>query len=216
MDKYKLEVIPGILEKDWERIEEKLEKIKTFAASAHIDFIDGKFTDNTTYLEFENFKKYSDDIYLEAHLMVEDPIEYLDRLSNAGFKRFIGHIEKMPDVADFVAKGQLLGEVGLALDGPTGIEKLEEISLDDLDCILIYTSEKVGFAGPPLIPERLEKIKKIREKINIPIEADGGVKDMTIKQALEAGATRFVATSFIWETSNPKESYQSLLAKLQE
>lgn len=210
MDKYKAEIIPGILEKEWEEIEEKLEGIKLFAKSAHIDFIDGKFTDNTTYLEFENFKKYSEDIFLEAHLMVENPIDYLDRLSNAGFKRFIGHIEKMPDIAGFVAQGQLLGEVGLALDGPTGIEALKDVSLDDLDCILIYTSEKVGHAGPPMMPERLEKIKRLREKTIIPIEADGGVKDSTIKQVLDAGATRFVATSFIWGFNDPKEGYEKL------
>ena len=210
MDKYKAEIIPGILEKEWGKIEEKLEKIKTFANSAHIDFIDGKFTENTTYLEFENFKKYSEDVFLEAHLMVENPIDYLDRLSNAGFKRFIGHIEKMPDIAGFVAKGQLLGEVGLALDGPTGTEALKDVILDDLDCILIYTSEKVGHAGPPMMPERLEKIKRLREKTNIPLEADGGVKDSTIKQAMEAGATRFVATSFIWGFNDPKEGYEKL------
>lgn len=206
-----IEIIPGILEKEWEEIEEKLEKIKTFAKSAHIDFIDGKFTDNTTYLEFENFKKYSEDLFLEAHLMVENPIDYLDGLSNAGFKRFIGHVEKMPDIKEFVAKGQLLGEVGLALDGPTNIDVLENINLYDLGCILIYTSEKVGFAGPPLMPERLEKIKELREKTDIPIEADGGVKNDTIGKALGSGATRFVATSFIWNSENPKQSYEKLV-----
>lgn len=205
-----VEIIPGILEKDWGKIEKKLEVIKLFAKSAHIDFIDGKFTENTTYLGFENFKKYSGDIFLEAHLMVENPIDYLDRLSNAGFKRFIGHIEKMPDIAGFVAKGQLLGEVGLALDGPTGIEVLNDVSLGDLDCLLIYTSEKVGHAGPPMMPERLAKIKELREKTDIPIEADGGVKDSTIKQAMEAGATKFVATSYIWGFNDPKEGYEKL------
>lgn len=210
MDRSKLEIIPGVLEKGWEEIEKKLEEIKTLTNTAHIDFIDGKFVDNTTYLEFENFKKYSADILLEAHLMVENPIDYLDRLSNAGFKRFIGHVEKMPNIAEFVAKGQLLGEVGLALDGPTGIEVLNDVDLDDLDCILIYTSEKVGFAGPPMMPERLDKIKRLREKTDIPIEADGGVKDDTIKQAQEAGAMRFVATSFIWSFDDPKKGYGKL------
>lgn len=204
------QIIPGVLEKEWEEIEKKLELIKTFASFAHIDFIDGEFTDNTTYLKFDNFKKYSNDIFLEAHLMVDNPIEYLDSLSSAGFKRFIGHVEKMPSIDEFVARGQLLGEVGLALDGPTNIDVLKNINLDDLDCVLIYTSEKVGHAGPPMMPERLEKIKELREKTNIPIEADGGVKDDTIKQVLESGATRFVATSFIWGSENPKEAYRNL------
>lgn len=214
MDNCNLEIIPGILEKEWEEVENKLEKVKSFAKSAHIDFIDGKFTDNTTYLEFENFKKFSDDIFLEAHLMVESSIEYLDKLAGAGFKRFIGHIEKMPSIEEFVAKGQLLGEVGIALDGPTEIGRLDGINLDDLDCILIYTSEKVGHTGPPMMTERLEKIKRLREKTNIPIEADGGIKDSSIKQTLEAGATRFVATSFIWETSNPSEAFKRLNGKI--
>jgi len=211
MDKNKLEIIPGILEKEWSQIEEKLENIKTFAKSAHIDIIDGKFVDNTTYLEFDNFKKYSDDILLEAHLMVENPIQYLDSLSKNGFKRFIGHIEKMPNLAEFVAKGQLVGEVGLALDGPTEIEKIKELNLDDLDCVLIYASERVGFAGPPMMPERLEKIRQIRKKSDISIEVDGGVKDHTISMAKESGANRFVATSFIWNSKDPKEAYEKLL-----
>ena len=204
------QVIPGILEKEWEEIEKKLEAIKAFAKSAHIDIIDGKFVDNLTYLNLSSFKPFSSDLFLEAHLMVENPIEYLKPLSDAGFRRFIGHVEKMTDIAEFVAEGQILGEVGLALDGPTDINVLDDTNMDDLDCLLVYTSEKVGHAGPPLLPERLEKIKKLREKTSIPIEADGGVKENTIRQALGAGAIRFVATSFIWNSDNPKEAFEKL------
>ncbi len=210
-----LEIIPGILEKEWEPIEEKLNKIKTFAKSAHIDIIDGKFVDNLTWLDPKPFKPFSDNILLEAHLMVENPIDYLKPLADSGFKRFIGHIEKMERIADFVAQGQVLGEVGLALDGPTDLAIIEDINPDDLDCILIYASEKVGFAGPPMLPERLEKVKTLRKKSeNLPIEVDGGVKDHSLPMAIEAGATRFVATSFIWNSDNPKESYKKLLELL--
>jgi len=205
------QVIPGILEKEWEEIEKKLEAIKAFAKSAHIDIIDGKFVDNLTYLNLSSFKPFSSDLFLEAHLMVENPIEYLKPLSDAGFRRFIGHVEKMTDIAEFVAEGQILGEVGLALDGPTDINVLDDTNMDDLDCLLVYTSEKVGHAGPPLLPEKLEKIKKLREKTSIPIEADGGIKENTIRQALDAGAARFVATSYIWNFDNPKEAYEKLV-----
>jgi len=210
MNPNNLEIIPGILEREWSEIEAKLEKLKTFTDTAHIDFIDGKFVDNLTFLDPNPFKKFSGDIFLEAHLMVEEPINYLDKLSNSGFKRFLGHVEKMSDISEFVAKGQILGEVGLALDGPTNINVLDDINLDDLDCLLIYTSEKVGHAGPPMLPERLEKVKALREKTDIPIEVDGGVKDHSIIQVRNAGADRFVATSFIWENSNPKEAYKKL------
>ena len=209
MNYYK-EIIPGVLENEWGEIEKKLQSIKTFAKSAHIDIIDGKFVNNKTLLNFSKFKPYSNDLILEAHLMVENPIEYLEPLSEAGFKRFIGHIEKMPDIVEFISQGQILGEVGLALDGPTDLSALKDINLDDLDCLLIYASEKVGFAGPPMLPERLKKVKELRSKTEIPIEVDGGVKDHSILLAKESGATRFVATSFIWNSDNPKQSYEKL------
>lgn len=210
MNPNKIEIIPGILEQSWSEIEKKLNLVKTFSKSAHIDFIDGKFADNKTFLELKPFKKYSEDLFLEAHLMVEDPASYLDELSQNGFKRFLGHVEKMGNITDFVAKAQLLGEAGLALDGPTNTIALDEINLDDLDCILIYTSDKVGHSGPPFMPERLEKIKSLRAKSDISIEADGGIKDNTIQKARDAGATRFVATSFIWESENPRKAYENL------
>jgi len=210
MDNNKFEIIPGILEKDWEAIEEKLKKIKTFARSAHIDIIDGKFADNKTFFDPNPFKKYSSDLLLEVHLMVDNPIQYLKPFASSGFKRYIGHVEKMPNVADFIAEGQTLGEVGLALDGPTDINIINDVNLNDLDCLLIYASEKVGFAGPPMMPERLEKVKELRARTDIPIEVDGGIKDHNLLMALSVGATRFVATSFIWNSNDPKSNYEKL------
>jgi ribulose-phosphate 3-epimerase len=70
----------------------------------------------------------------------------------------------------------------------------------------------MGFSGPPMLPERLEKVRAFRQKSNIPIEVDGGVKDATILLAKEAGATRFVATSFISASINPKNAYEKLVS----
>lgn len=210
-----LEIIPGILEKEWSEIEKKLELAKSFAKTVHIDIIDGKFVDNKTFLDPEPFKKYADVFLLELHMMVDDPIMYLDKWAAVGFKRFLGHIEKMPDQVAFVAKGQMLGEVGLAIDGPTSLDDIK-VSLDDLDSILIYTSEKVGFSGPPLLDERLEKIKQIREQTGIPIEVDGGINHKSIKKALDSGATRFISTSHIFKSENPEKTFHHLQKLLQD
>lgn len=201
------EVIPGILEKEWTEIERKIELVKSFAKIIHIDIIDGKFAPNTTFLDTTPFKKYSPSAhstgsgqapFFEAHLMVEEPIQYLKPFADAGFKRFIGHIEKMSDQEEFVAQGQMLGEVGLAIDGPTPIDAIK-VPYEDLDCILVYTSEHVGFSGPEFKEDRLLKIKAIREKNkSLPIEVDGGINDRTILLAKNAGATRFVTTSFLF------------------
>lgn len=204
------EIIPGILEKDWESIEQKIKLLSPFARALHIDIADGIAANNTTFLDSAPFAKYKDQFLLEVHMMVKEPINYLKPFADAGFQRFIGHVEMMSDQVEFIAQGQLLGEVGLALDGPTEISAIT-VSLDDLDVIHCYVSEKMGFAGSLMMPERLEKVKALRAKTNIPIEVDGGVKDTTIKLAKEAGATRFVTTSFISGASDPHHAYNFLV-----
>ena len=101
-------IIPGILEKDWPAIELRIQQVLPFAKAIHIDLIDGKFAPNTTFLDPSPFKKYTKDIPFELHMMVNEPINYLKAWADAGFQRFIGHIEKMSDQAKFVAKGHLL------------------------------------------------------------------------------------------------------------
>lgn len=209
-EEYVREIAVGILEKDWVEIEKKLEAAKGFAKTIHVDLLDGKFAPNNSFMDPKPFEKYSNDLTLELHMMVENPIQYLKPFADAGFKRFYGHVEKMPDIAAFVAEGQMYGEVGLALDGPTNLTALLDVNLDDLDCMLIYTCEKVGFAGPPFVEGKLAKVKELREKTMLPIEVDGGMKDTTILFAKNAGATRFVATSFIWGSEDPKAAFDKL------
>lgn len=204
----KPKVIPGILEKEWSEIEKKLELVKSFSKTVHIDIIDGKFADNLTFLDPQPFKKYSDELFLELHMMVENPIDYLKPFATAGFKRFLGHIEHMKDQAGFVKMAKQFGEVGLALDGPTEIEKIK-VKLEDLDAVLVYTSNRVGFSGPKLNPQRLEKIKDLRNKSDVAIEVDGGINDQTILSAKTAGANRFVSTSFIWSLGTERENEQN-------
>jgi len=216
-----MEIIPGILEKDWLEIEKKINLAKQFSKNIHIDVIDGKFAPNTTFLDPTSFTKYANPstgsgLFFEAHLMVEEPIEYLKPFAEAGFRRFLGHVEKMSDQVEFVAQAQLLGEVGLVIDTPTPIEALE-VPMDDLDCLLVMTV-KAGFSGQEFMPEMLKKVKDLGSKTNIPIEIDGGVSDITIPEGLKAGANRFVATSFIFNpsaSSGPQNQYQVLCTCLQ-
>lgn len=205
------EVIPGILEKSWQEVEEKIILLSPFAKKLHIDIADGRLANNTTFLEALPFAKYKDQFFLEVHMMVENPIDYVEEYAEAGFKRLLGHIEGMEDPYEFIERcRELEVEVGFALDGPTPVEELFDY-IDDVDCFHCYVSEKMGFAGPPMMPERLEKVKALRERTELPIEVDGGVEDVTIKLAKQAGATRFVATSFISSAPNPETAYLTLL-----
>lgn len=202
------EVIPGILEKDWAEIERKLEICRPFTKSVHIDLIDGKFAANTTFLDPSPFAKYSKDFLLELHMMVEDPIKYLKPFSDAGFARFVGHVEKMPDQEEFVAAAQLLGEVGLGIDAETPIEAIKA-SFEDLDSILVMTV-KAGFSGQSFLEKNLEKVKQLAARTTIPIEIDGGVDAAAVKTGCKAGARRFVATSFLFGSDSPQQQFQLL------
>ena len=201
-------VIPGILEKDWVEFERKLEIIRPFSKAVHVDFLDGKLCEETSFMDFQNFQKYSSDFFLEAHLMVENPTQYIKSLMAVGFKRFIGHIEKMQDIDEFIAEGQIFGEVGLAIDSETPVSSIN-IPFDDLDCILLM-GDKAGKSGQVFLPETLTKIKDLRLRTQIPIEVDSGINDTTIIQCKEAGANRFVTTSFVFQSADPLNSFEKL------
>ncbi len=204
------EIIPAILETDFSEIEQKLEKVKGYARTIHVDLLDGRFAPNTTFLDPVPFTKYKDTFLLEAHMMVDEPVNYLKPFADAGFRRFVGHIEKMSDQVEFVARGQMFGEVGLALDKDSGLDDIK-VPLDDLDSITVMMIS-AGFAGQKFEPELLEKIKQLRSKTDIPIEVDGGINDKTLLLAKDAGATRFCANSALFVGEDIKKQWELLSA----
>lgn len=208
-----IEIIPGILEKEWSEIEKKIELIKPFSKWAQIDLLDGKFAESSTFLDPEPFSKYKDSLFLELHMMVEDPEQYIEPFAKVGFRRFIGHIEKMPDQASFVARAQLWGEVGLAIDIDTPIEKIE-VSFEDLDFLTVMTV-KAGFSGQEFQKEMLKKCLALSEKTSLPLEIDGGIREGIIHEAKAAGVTRVVATSFLFD-GDPKKQYGLLNSVIAE
>jgi len=210
------EIIPGILEKDWSEIEKKLKIAKSFAKSVHIDIADGKFAPNTTFLDPDPFSKYTKELFFEVHMMVENPMQYLEPFAKAGFKRFIGQIEKMPDQTKFIAKAKSLGEVGLAIDGPTSLDSIK-VSYQDLDCVLIMAI-KAGQSGQVFNPNCLKKVEMLKQvQHDMKIEIDGGINDKTILLAKNSGVNRFISTSFIFGADPalnlvPQEQYNLLKA----
>lgn len=204
------EIIPGpgtLLR--FEELEKRILAVLPFAESIHIDVVDGKFAPTMTFMDPRPFAKYTKQAKFEVHFMTENPIQYIKSFAENGFVRFIGQVEMMPDLSAFIAEGQLWGEAGLALDGPTGLEKLS-VNLDDLDVALLYTGEKAGASGGAFNPQRLEKVAELAKKdAFLPIEVDGGVNDENISALKDAGVTRFVSTGFLY-TGNPQEQFRKL------
>lgn len=204
------EIIPGILEYEWGEIEKKIEITKQFSNKIHIDIIDNSFSPNTTFLDPSPFKKYSQDIFFELHMMVDNPTALVESWGKAGIKRFLGHVERMDDQKKFLETSKRFGEVGLAIDGRTNINDIN-VDYEELDTLLIMTIN-AGSSGQEFMPDLLNKVKAVREKTTIPIEVDGGINDKTINPAREAGATLFVSTSYIFGSDDPKGAFENLSA----
>ena len=179
-----------------------------FAKTIHIDIIDGKFSPNTTFLDSAPFKKYSDQVFFEIQMMVEDPLRYIKQYAKAGFKRFIAQVEKMPSQKEFIDYAKEYGEAGLAIDLKTSLDEIK-VDFNYPDCFLLM-SVKAGFSGQTFSPEVLEKFKTLREKTDKPIGIDGGVNETTIKELKKLGVNRCVVTSGLFSTDDTAKAYQEL------
>lgn len=195
-----VDIIPGILEKEWEMIEERLRLVTGLVEWAQIDVADNTLVPNTTFMDFEKFKEYSDNLALEAHFLVANPEKYIKAAADAGFKRLIAHVEAHDPRVFLDAVKYEEVEAGIAIDGPTEFETIEPF-LEEVDFVEVMMVE-AGFAGSTFLPECIEKIKSIHSYLpDLPIEVSGGITEKTERLVTEAGASRLVVNSFLF--NNP-------------
>jgi len=195
-----VQITPAILDKTPEVFQEHIEQI-THSGSfeegwVHIDFADNEFVPNTT-VDIDIVEQFNINLKKEAHLMVDHPLEWIDKLKEAGFNRVIFHYESKDKVPEVIESIKMLGmEVGIALNPETPVEILEPYK-DEIDQILIMGIVP-GFQGQPFIPATIEKIKKLKLK-NWPVKIsiDGAVRDLNAKQLVEAGVDQLVSGSFL-------------------
>jgi len=200
-------IIPAVIAKSQKEFEEKINKVKDFVDIIQLDFMDGKFVPNNS-INFD-FKMVSSDCEFEAHLMIQDPLKWVEK----HYKKVdtvLVHIESCKDsqkVIDIVKKKGK--RIGFVLNPETSIDSIQNF-LDDIDQVLIMTVNP-GFYGSPFLPKMIDKIKKLRKKCpNLDIEVDGGITDKTIGFVNEAGANLFVSGSYIVKSDNVKKAIDNL------
>jgi len=200
-------IIPAIIAKSQEELENNINKVKDFVDLIQLDFMDGKFVPNNS-IDFD-FELPETDCLFEAHLMVNDPVKWTDKYHKK-VDIILAHFESMDKpskVIDFVRSKNK--KVGFVLKPETPVSAIEEY-LDDLDQVLIMTVIP-GFYGSPFLPEILDKISELRKlKPNLNIEVDGGVTDKTIGLVDKAGANMFVSGSYIVKSDNIKNAIETL------
>ena len=175
---------------------------KSNADLIHIDIMDGKFVSNKTWSNKEVFKFLKDTSKkIEVHLMVKNPLKYLDDFAVLNTEYFIFHIEAVKDVKSTINKIKEYGlKVGISIKPETNVESVFPY-LKDIDEVLVM-SVNPGKSGQEFIENSINKISELRKEIDknkykTIISVDGGINDITGKECIESGCDMLVSASYI-------------------
>lgn len=174
-----VEIIPAILANDPQDLREKIEVAGQVVVRVQIDIIDGEFADNKT-IDPTILTNLETNLNYDFHLMVKEPVNWVEKCINAGGDRIIGQIEMMNDQFEFINKIQEKGMLaGLAIDIDTPVSQIEPSALSAVDLVLVL-SVKAGFGGQEFDKKAIEKIEELvrireRENFGFRIGDDGGV-----------------------------------------
>ena len=195
---------PSILSADFGILAEQVKRAENAGAQwLHIDVMDGHFVPNMTFAMpvIKSLRKYTD-MFFDVHLMIEEPIRYIEDFVKAGADIITVHVEACKDVVATLEKIKECGvKASITLTPPTPVSAIEPY-LDKVDMVLVM-SVNPGFGGQKFIPESLDKVKEIRtlldaKGLDTDIEIDGGVNAGNLASILEAGANVIVAGSAIF------------------
>ena len=199
-----VELAPSILSCNFANLEADIkETYGTDLKMLHIDVMDGLFVPNISF----GFKIISDlrkitDYYFDTHLMIEDPIRYIEDFKKAGVDRLTVHYEACKDLDQTIKAIKDNGmEVGLTSKPATDINLLLPY-LDKIDLLLVMSVEP-GFGGQSFMEDSLEKIKFFRDYIDqnnldVKIQVDGGIKTTNVDKVIDAGADIIVSGSDVF------------------
>ncbi|MEX2254534.1 MAG: ribulose-phosphate 3-epimerase [Acidimicrobiia bacterium] len=200
-------IAPSILSADFACLAAEVERVADEADLLHVDVMDGHFVPNLTIGPpvVASLRRQTE-LFLDCHLMVDNPGVLLEEFAEAGADRCIVHIElgdPRPLFDDLRARG--VG-VGLTLNPETPVETVLPY-LGEVDLLLVM-SVHPGFGGQKFLPEVLDKVRVVRQAIDeaslpVEIEIDGGIKVDNAHDAVAAGVDILVAGSAIFAQPDP-------------
>jgi ribulose-phosphate 3-epimerase len=206
-----IRLAPSILSADFSKIGEAVKMAEEAGADLiHVDIMDGHFVPNLTLgPQVVSALKRTTTLPLDVHLMVDNPGFFIPLFNEAGADWISVHLEVSPHLhREIILIKELKKKAGLALNPATPIHLLNDI-LKDLDYILIM-SVSPGFGGQKFVEATHQKIKQLHnwikgQKLDIPIEVDGGVNPGNMEKLIQDGAEILVAGAAIFGQDNPPQ-----------
>ena len=195
---------PSMLSADFKILGEELKTTEDNGAKyIHYDVMDGMFVPNLSFGPgiLKSIRPASNMVH-DVHLMIEEPIRYIETFANSSADIITVHIEACKDLDATIAKIRECGcKVGVSVKPATPVSVLEPY-VEKIDMILIMSVEP-GFGGQKFMPIALEKIAEAKalvesKGLNVDIEVDGGIDLNNVASVLEAGANVIVAGSTVY------------------
>lgn len=218
LDPNKILIAPSLLSADFSRLCDEITAVEEAGADIiHLDIMDGHFVPNITIGPPVIAKlRGCTDLPFDAHLMIENPEQYIESFVGAGVNMISIHIESQVHLQRSLAFIREKGaQAGVVLNPATPVDGLRYV-LDDVDYILVM-SVNPGFGGQVFIPAVMNKLKNLSAFLKdagseIPVELDGGVGPDNTAQVTTAGASILVAGSAIFQ--NPP--YEKVIQRMRE
>ncbi len=202
-----IRIIPAVLAETWEDFAARMRQAEVFADYVQIDMMDGEFVPSRSFPP-EMLDRLQTRLSFEAHLMVNDPLNWLGLMRNPGLKKVIFHIEAAADPLDAIAHITQAGmEAAIAFRPETPLADFVEIARQTAS--LLFLTVDPGRYGSPFHPEVLMKVREARRMFpDKGIAVDGGVSPENLGEIWRAGADAAAVGSRIFLKGDPAANYR--------